>query len=194
MTSDVKGWGELFFPLPPVFSLLYRQSRSQEDPTVAHAESRGWAPTFLASVGCLPHARDERPWRPLHAAEGDTPPGRRLCRERGETATACAALRRPLAACGGTTPWVALAPRQALHARARATTTCGAGWPGALRWRDRGPSRPGAGPRSAWSAVGRCARRRGRGRLPCAGPRDAQAPSTSARRAGLVPVFGRRPG
>jgi hypothetical protein len=45
--------------------------------TVNHAAIRGLATTFLASVGCLPHSRDERTLRPLNAAEGDATPG--LC-------------------------------------------------------------------------------------------------------------------
>jgi hypothetical protein len=36
--------------------------------------------TFLASVGCLPHSRDERTCRSPNAAEGYTTPGLRLCR------------------------------------------------------------------------------------------------------------------
>src|SRR6266700_2787775 len=94
--------GNFFLHLPPVFSFLYRTSRSQEDTTVDHAAIRGLAPTFLASVGGLPHARDERTLRPLHAAEGDTKPGRRLCRERWETSQACTSTPRHLSACGGT--------------------------------------------------------------------------------------------
>jgi hypothetical protein len=45
-----------------------------------HAALRGVAPTCRASVGGLPHARDERTCRPLHAAEGCTTPGLRLFR------------------------------------------------------------------------------------------------------------------
>ena len=46
--------------------------------TVEHADIRGWRTTFLASVGCLPHARDARTLRPPHAAAGSTQPGLRL--------------------------------------------------------------------------------------------------------------------
>jgi hypothetical protein len=56
--------------------------------TVAHADIRGLAPTFLAAVECLPHSRDENTFRPPNAAEGDTTPGRHLCREKVETSTA----------------------------------------------------------------------------------------------------------
>jgi len=49
--------------------------------TVDHADIRGLGPTFLASVGCLPHSRDEHTFRSLHAAEGYTTPGLRLFRE-----------------------------------------------------------------------------------------------------------------
>ena len=85
MTSDVKGWEELFYVCLMFFPLSHRKSRSQEDTTVDHAAIRGLAPTFLASVGCLPHARDERTLRPPNAAEGYTTPGLRLCRETLET-------------------------------------------------------------------------------------------------------------
>jgi hypothetical protein len=79
MTSDVKS-GEGFFLRLHAFFLIHRKSRSQEDTTVDPAAIRGLAPTFLASVGCLPHSRAERPLRPLNATEGDTTPGLRLCR------------------------------------------------------------------------------------------------------------------
>jgi hypothetical protein len=123
MTSDVKGW-EPLFSVCLIFALIIsRKSRSQEDATVDHAAIRGLGTTFLASVGCLPHSRDESPCRPLHAAEGDTTPGLRRCRERWETAPACPSTPRHLSAFGGTPTCLAMAHRQALHARARATTT-----------------------------------------------------------------------
>jgi hypothetical protein len=46
--------------------------------TVDHADIRGLSTTLLASVGCLPHSRDESTFRPPNAAEGDTKPGLRL--------------------------------------------------------------------------------------------------------------------
>ena len=45
MTSDVKGGEQLFLHLPPVFSFVYRKSRSQSDTTVDHADIRGLATT-----------------------------------------------------------------------------------------------------------------------------------------------------
>src|SRR5712691_2176692 len=102
--------GRDFFSVCIIVFLLSRQSRSQEDTTVAPAASRGLAPTFLASVGCLPHARDERPWRPLHAAAGDPTLGLRLCRERVETSQVGTSTPRHREACGGTTPCWAVAP------------------------------------------------------------------------------------
>ena len=80
MTSDVKSGEQLFYVCLMFFSLVHRKSRSQEDTTVDHAALRGLAPTFLASVGCLPPARDEKTFRPRNAAEGDTTPGLRLFR------------------------------------------------------------------------------------------------------------------
>jgi len=52
--------------------------------TVDHADIRGLSTTLLASVGCLPHSRDESPLRPLNAAEGYTKPGLRLFQWRGK--------------------------------------------------------------------------------------------------------------
>src|SRR5438093_585059 len=49
--------------------------------TVDHADIRGLGTTLLASVGCLPHSRDENTFRPHNAAEGYTKPGLRLFRE-----------------------------------------------------------------------------------------------------------------
>ena len=46
--------------------------------TVDLADIRGLGTTFLASVGCLPHSRDENTWWPRNAVEGDTTPGLRL--------------------------------------------------------------------------------------------------------------------
>ena len=48
--------------------------------TVDHADIRGLGTTLLASVGCLPHSRDESTCWPLNAAEGYTKPGLRLFR------------------------------------------------------------------------------------------------------------------
>jgi hypothetical protein len=44
-----------------LLSLGHRKRRSQEDATVDPAALRGLAPTFLASVGCLPRSRLECP-------------------------------------------------------------------------------------------------------------------------------------
>src|SRR6266568_2571890 len=141
------------------------------------AAIRGLATTFLASVGCLPHARDERPCGPHNAAEGDTTPGLRLFQERWETWTACASSRRQLSAFGDPATCLAMAHLQALHARAMATTTCWAFLSVAMRGRYRVQRRTWACQLLAWSAVGSFARRRGRCRRTWAGYRYAQAPS-----------------
>ena len=80
MTSDVKGWEQLFYVCLLFFPLPYRKSRSQEDTTVDHADIRGLATTLLASVGCLPRSRHEGLFQPLNAIEGGTKPGPRLFR------------------------------------------------------------------------------------------------------------------
>src|SRR5215813_4658933 len=63
-----------------LLSFVHRKSRSQEDTTVDPAALRGLAPTFLASVGCLPRSRHEGFLQPLNAIEGYTTPALRLCR------------------------------------------------------------------------------------------------------------------
>ena len=80
MTSEVKGWEQLFYVRIMFFPFISRQSRSQEDTTVDPAALRGLVPTFLACVGGLPQARDARTFGPHNAAADDTTPGRRLCR------------------------------------------------------------------------------------------------------------------
>jgi hypothetical protein len=47
--------------------------------TVDPADIRGLVTTLLASVGCLPRSRHEGLFQPLHAVEGNTKPGPRLC-------------------------------------------------------------------------------------------------------------------
>ena len=82
-----------------------------------------------------------------------------------------------------------MAPRHARSARAMAPTTWWAGFPLALRWRERCPRRSWAFQLSAWIGVDTFSRRQGRCRLPVAGEREAQAPSTRARRAWRWPVW-----
>src|SRR5215471_8453546 len=67
----------MFFVL---LSCVHRKRRSQEETTVDPADIRGLAPTFLASVGCLPRSRHEGFFQPLHAVERCTKPEPRLCR------------------------------------------------------------------------------------------------------------------
>ena len=89
MTSEVKGWEQLLYVRILFFPLLSRKSRRQADTTGAPAALRGWGPPCLASVGCLAPARDARTLRPQNAAEGATPPGLRLCRDRGAPSHGC---------------------------------------------------------------------------------------------------------
>jgi hypothetical protein len=85
MTSNVKGWEQFLTSAASFLPCVSRKSRSPYNTTGDHAALRGLAPTFPASGGCLPHARDERTGRTPHAAEGDTKPGLRLCREQLDT-------------------------------------------------------------------------------------------------------------
>jgi hypothetical protein len=48
------------------------------NPTGDPADSHGFVPPGLASVGCRPRAKPEDACRSLHAVGGDTTPGRRL--------------------------------------------------------------------------------------------------------------------
>ena len=187
-----RGGSNWFTSASEFFPCIDQKSRSPEATTVEHAALRGLATTCRASVGGLPHARDEPPCRSPHAAAGDTPPGLRRGRETVDTWQACASRGRHLEACGAPATCVARAHLQALQARARATT-CGAWLPWARRWRSRGPRRPWAFLLLAWSAGGSCARRRGRGRRRLAGYRAAQAPSPRARRAWGFPGLVRLP-
>jgi hypothetical protein len=66
-------------------------------------------------------------------------------------------------------------------------------FPRALRCRSRLHQRTCAFPLVAWIGVGSFSRRRSRCRLTLVGSREAQAPSTSARQAGVFPVFVRPP-
>jgi hypothetical protein len=49
---------------------VHQQRRSQHDAPVEPAASRGLGPPFRASVGCLPHARLERPGRASERCRG----------------------------------------------------------------------------------------------------------------------------
>jgi transposase len=78
MTSDVKSREQLFLRLHPIFFLYPLEEPEPVITTVDHADIRGLSTTLLVSVGCLPHSRDESPFRPRNAAEGYTKPGLRL--------------------------------------------------------------------------------------------------------------------
>jgi hypothetical protein len=99
--------------------------------------------------------------------------------------------RRRISAVTGT-GW-ARAHINAISSRAMATTTWLACLPRASGRRKRLHSRTCAFQLVSWIGLGSCARRSCRCRLTLAGSREAQAPSTRARRAGVVPVFGRPP-
>jgi len=85
-------------------------------------------------------------------------------------------------------PCVTRAPSKPASARAMAPTTGVAGVPRALPRRSRVHRRRCACPRRSGRGGGRLARRRGQWRRTWAGSREAQAPSTTARWAGVWPV------
>jgi hypothetical protein len=62
-----------------LLSIVSQKRRRQSETTGDPAAIRGLAPTCLAAVGGRPRARDESPQGSLHAVEGYTEPGRRLC-------------------------------------------------------------------------------------------------------------------
>src|SRR5712664_96621 len=80
-----------------VFTFAHEKRRSQEETTVDPAALRGLGTTFLASVGCLPHSRNEYPRRVSS-------------RRRGFHHTGAASLLMPI---GTPLPWVAYEDRAA---------------------------------------------------------------------------------
>ena len=80
MTSDVKSGLPIVWHFPHPLDGVHWKKRSQEETTGDPAARRGMAPTFRASVGCLPRSRHEGWWPPLNASAGSPTPGRRLVR------------------------------------------------------------------------------------------------------------------
>ena len=165
------------------FPWVSRKSRSQEERRVITLLSVGWLPPSLPPSGAGLMRGTSGPVGLL------TPP--RVTPHRGGVS---ADGREHLGAlglhtsshfyaCGVTGMCLAMAHRKARTARAMATTTCWAFVPVAIRWRYRVQRRTWAFQLMAWIAGGSFARRRGRCRRIVAGYREAQAPSTRARRA-----------
>jgi hypothetical protein len=165
------------------FSLVHGKRRRPSDTPGEPAASRGLGPPD---------------WRPSGAGLGRGPrvSCRRFTPARMAPHRGCAAShvrRQPAALCvhAPARLWLegvrgtcgAMAHRHPMRARAIATTTWLACFPGAITRRSRGHRRTWAVHLRSWMAWGCGARRRGTGRLTCAGDRDAQAPSSSTRRA-----------
>jgi hypothetical protein len=77
MTSAVKSWVKIF----TFSSVCSPEPLAETEPgmtTVDDAALRGFAPTFLVSVGGLPRSRNEA-FEPLNAGEGSPTPGLPLC-------------------------------------------------------------------------------------------------------------------
>jgi hypothetical protein len=144
-------------------------------------------------------------WRPPDGCpsgacltRGTRVPGGLVTPSRGAPHRGCASAERSwdpgrVVPEGVTGTCLAMAQIKPASARAMATTTGWAGCPRAMSRRSRVPRRTGAFQRRAWMTSGGWARRRGRGRRTWAGSRSAQAPSTSARRAGVLPALVREP-
>jgi len=191
MTSDVRSCQQLFYVCRLCFPRPWK-SRSQENTTGDPADSRGLTPTFLSPSG--PASIEGRAsLGPHHAAEGDTTPGLRLFQ--WTLATCCTGASRTLQRAWreGSRHLRGNGP----HARDQCTGNgphdllgifaSGEAWPGACapsHWRL---------PRMSWMGWGSFSSRRWRWRLPLAGDREAQAPSTSARRACVFPAWVRVP-
>jgi hypothetical protein len=177
----------LFFPA------AHRQSRSQPEAPGEPAASRGLAPILLASVGCLPPSRHASPVpassrrrgfhhpraAPVPRPVGPLPSG--TVRREGDH-------HEPTASYATRGPSVAMAHSHPVSSRAMAPGPTWAGAPRATRRRDRVPSRRWAFHLRSCIPVGRFARRSCRWRLPWAGERETQAPSTRTRRAGGGPA------
>jgi hypothetical protein len=173
---------------------VHRQSRRQHAAPGDPAAIRGWGAPVLASVGGRPlfEARVAGPslgTRP----RGPPPRGGGSAEARGAPAAVRGPGRWGRWPAAGRGPCCAIAPLPPASARALAPGPTVAGCPREPRRRARFHRLPGACPRRSWRTWGGVSRRRGRGRLPGAGSREAPAPSTRTRRAGAVPAGGSAP-
>jgi hypothetical protein len=150
--------------------------------------SVGWRPPDWPPSGAGLHRGASLLSSPLHAAAGDPTPGLRLCRYTWGTCGVEGCIRPLCWSDRVTGTALAMAHMQPASARARAPVTTGACGPREPRRRSRGQRRPWAFQLRSGMMGGGVSRRRGRGRLPWAGSREAQAPATSARRAWLWPA------
>jgi hypothetical protein len=156
--------------------------------------SVGWRPPDGHPSGACRCRGSSVLYEPLHAAEGDTTPGLRLLRCPLATRLRSSLSRELSGPEGGTGTCWAIAPRHPASSRAMATVTTWACWPRARSGRSRVHSRTGAFHLTACMRLGWFSSRTGKGRLPVAGSREAQAPSTKVRRACGWPALGLDPG
>jgi hypothetical protein len=152
------------------------------------AEIRGVGPPSVPPSGAGLARGASRPVGLFTPTRGAPHRGGVSSAARGKPAAVCAQARSLWWPYEGTATSLAMAPSTPTPSRAMATTTWFAGCPRALRRRSRWPRLTWAFQLRAWISWGWLSRRSGRGRLPGAGERDAQAPSTRARRAGVWPV------
>ena len=109
MTSNVKSGLPIFLHVLRPMNGVHRTSRSQEETTVAPAASRGLAPTFLGSVGCLPRSRPKGFLPPHNADEDCTTPGLCLFRWRVNMVVCSLKSAELPGGCGVTGTWCAMA-------------------------------------------------------------------------------------
>lgn len=162
MTSDVKGWEQLFYVCLIFSPLSIGRARARKTRRLITRISVGWFPPSLHPSGACLHRGTSVPCGLFTPPRVPPHRGGVSCRERLETLQACAATRRHLYAVGDPSPCWAMAHRKARNARAMATMTCLALLPLAMSWRYRLQSRTGAFQLMAWIAVGSFARRSGR--------------------------------
>jgi hypothetical protein len=143
MTSDVKGCQPIFLGLHAFFPSVQQKRRSQPEATGDPAALRGWAPPFLASVGCLPPSRLACPLPASSRRRGFHPTGAAPCPKHLGTVPSCTVFsdryhQQPPSFEATRGPSWAIAHMKPLNARAMAPGPTGAWVPRASRRRARG--------------------------------------------------------
>ena len=172
MTSDVKGWEQLFLGLHAVFgpSCLTRVG-ARKRRRLSLLLSVGWLPPSLPPSGACLSLGTRILYKPLNAVEGDTTPGLRLfqCLVKPVSRLLPGQDRLGVEEVTGTC-W-AMAHINALRSRAMATPTRWGCLPRAIRCRERVHRRTCAFQLISWRGLGRWSRRHWRCRRTFAGSR-----------------------
>jgi hypothetical protein len=136
MTSDVKGWEQLFYVCLMFFPLVSSLGRAGARKTrrLITLLSVGWLPPSLPPSGACLMRGTSVPCG-LITPPRVTPHRGCVSSDSGWQPLTCASTRRPLYAFGAPATCLAMAHMQARNARAMATTTGWACLPVAIRWR-----------------------------------------------------------